>query len=83
MTTKSVSKDRLSMPDEPLPTAGDYANSAIEAALLQYGPDTVRELVHGLRTIRYGSIVLTLHEGQLVEITKTVRIRPLSQNEKR
>ena len=82
MTTKAVPKDGFS-PPEPLSAASEYSDSAIEAALLQYGPDTVRELVHGLRTIRYGSIVLTLHEGQLVEITKTVRIRPLPQNEKR
>jgi hypothetical protein len=37
--------------------------------------ELLRELVQGLRTIRYGSIVLTVHDGQLVEINKTVRIR--------
>jgi hypothetical protein len=33
------------------------------------------EIVHALRSIRYGSIVLTVHEGRLVEIQKTERIR--------
>jgi hypothetical protein len=37
--------------------------------------DLLREVVKSLRTIQYGSIVLTLHDGQLVEINKTVRIR--------
>lgn len=33
------------------------------------------ELVRALRTIRYGSITLTLHGGRIVEIHKTERIR--------
>jgi len=33
------------------------------------------ELVRALRMIRYGSITLTLHDGRLVEIQKTERIR--------
>jgi len=37
--------------------------------------ELMRELVHALRTIHYGSIVLTLHEGRIVEIHKTERIR--------
>jgi hypothetical protein len=34
-----------------------------------------RELIQALRTIRYGSIVLTVHDGQVVEINKSIRIR--------
>ena len=37
--------------------------------------ELVRELLYALRTIRYGSIVLTLHEGRIVELHKTERIR--------
>jgi hypothetical protein len=33
------------------------------------------EIVRALRTIRYGSVVLTMHDGRLVEIHKTERIR--------
>jgi hypothetical protein len=33
------------------------------------------ELFSALRTIPFGSIQLTIHEGRLVELTKTVRMR--------
>ena len=35
----------------------------------------LRELAEGIREIGYGSIVLIVHAGRLVEVTKTVRIR--------
>jgi hypothetical protein len=48
--------------------------------------DGERELVHevisALREIRYGSIVLTVHEGQVVEINKSIRIRKSRGNRK-
>jgi hypothetical protein len=37
--------------------------------------ELLRELVRALRTIRYGSITLTFHDGRIVEIHKTERIR--------
>ena len=37
--------------------------------------ELLREFVRALRTIRYGSVVLTLHDGRIVEIQKTERIR--------
>ena len=37
--------------------------------------DLLDELIGSIRAIRYGSIVLTIHEGQLVEISKTTRFR--------
>lgn len=37
--------------------------------------ELLRELVRAIRTIRYGSITLTLHDGRIVEIQKTERIR--------
>jgi len=35
----------------------------------------LEEVLLALRTIRYGSVVLTLHDGRIVEISKTERIR--------
>jgi len=60
---------------EPSNTSGSLL---LEAALRRYGSEAVREIVSGLQTIRYGSILLTVHEGQVVEISTTVRIRPSS-----
>lgn len=44
--------------------------------------DLIRELAEAIRTIRYGSIVLTIHDGQLVEVSKNIRFRRNKQNEK-
>jgi hypothetical protein len=38
----------------------------------------LRELIVALRGLRYGSVNLTVHDGQLVEIQKTEKIRPKS-----
>ena len=35
----------------------------------------LKEVLLALRTIRYGSVVLTVHDGRIVEISKTERIR--------
>jgi len=35
----------------------------------------LEEVLLALRTIRYGSVVLALHDGRIVEISKTERIR--------
>ncbi|HXW62478.1 MAG TPA: YezD family protein [Candidatus Acidoferrales bacterium] len=37
--------------------------------------DLLREVVLALRSIRYGSLVLTVHDGRIVELNKTERIR--------
>ena len=34
-----------------------------------------REITEALKSTRYGSIVLTVHEGEVVEMTQTVRRR--------
>ncbi len=44
-------------------------------ALSQSEQELLREVLHALRTIRYGSVVLTVHDGRLVEIHKTEKIR--------
>jgi hypothetical protein len=51
-------------------TTGD-----LEKALSSNESEILRELAEGIREIRYGSIVLVVHDGRLVEVTKTVRIR--------
>ena len=33
------------------------------------------EIARALKTMRYGSIALTVHDGHLVELSKTVRLR--------
>jgi len=35
----------------------------------------LREVLRALRGLRYGSVVLTVHDGRLVEVQKTQRIR--------
>lgn len=37
--------------------------------------ELLREVALALRNIRYGSVVLTIHEGRVVELNKTERIR--------
>jgi hypothetical protein len=37
--------------------------------------ELLHEVALALRTIRYGSVVLTVHEGRIVELNKTERIR--------
>jgi hypothetical protein len=38
----------------------------------------LREVAVALRSIRYGSVVLTVRDGRIVEINKTERIRKSS-----
>jgi hypothetical protein len=37
--------------------------------------DLLHEVALALRGIRYGSVVLTVHDGRIVELNKTERIR--------
>jgi hypothetical protein len=37
--------------------------------------ELLQEVALALRTIRYGSVVLTVHDGRIVEMNKTERIR--------
>jgi hypothetical protein len=37
--------------------------------------ELLKEVAAAIREIRYGSIVLTIHDGRIVELTKTERIR--------
>jgi hypothetical protein len=40
--------------------------------------ELLREIAVALRAIRYGSLVLTIHDGRIVELNKTERIRKAS-----
>jgi hypothetical protein len=70
--------------DELLSGLHESTGGALEAPLQSGEKELLREVVQSLRTIRYGSIVLVMHEGRLVEVSKTVRIRRsrAAQNEK-
>jgi hypothetical protein len=37
--------------------------------------ELLREVVLALRGMRYGSVVLTVHDGRIVELNRTERIR--------
>ena len=45
------------------------------ASLPEDERERLNEMAKAIRTIAYGSIVLTIHEGRLVEISKTTRLR--------
>jgi hypothetical protein len=40
--------------------------------------ELLRELLSAIRRIRYGSVVMTIHDGFIVELNKTERIRKSS-----
>jgi hypothetical protein len=60
----------------------ETTNLEIKTAPVEFGmklsgdeQELFQELFRALRAIRYGSVVLTLHDGHVVEIQKTERIR--------
>jgi hypothetical protein len=44
-------------------------------SVADHDQDLLRELLKAIRGLRYGSITLIVHEGGLVEIQKTEKIR--------
>jgi hypothetical protein len=54
---------------------GNESAEEFETALLPHEKELLRELIQSLRGMRYGSLVLAVHEGRVVEIEKTVKIR--------
>jgi hypothetical protein len=61
--------------DELLSSLNGKTTEELEKAFSSNEGQILRELAEGIRTIRYGSIVLVVHDGRLVEVTKTVRLR--------
>jgi hypothetical protein len=53
----------------------DVTNLFLVKDLSPEEQELLQELVYALRTIRYGSIALTVHDRKLVEIHKTEKIR--------
>jgi hypothetical protein len=49
--------------------------TTFEEALTQDERELLWQLIEALRSLRYGSLLLTVHDGQLVEIQKTEKIR--------
>jgi hypothetical protein len=46
-----------------------------EKELSREEQELLREIFRALRVIRYGSVVVTVHDGHVVEIQKTERVR--------
>ncbi len=51
------------------------SKSMPNASLSDAERELLHELVIALRSLRYGSVILTVHDGQLVEIQKIEKIR--------
>jgi hypothetical protein len=52
--------------------------TTFEEALTQDEGELLWQLIEALRSLRYGSLLLTVHDGQLVEIQRTEKIRTKS-----
>jgi hypothetical protein len=63
--------DARNLTSSPAAQESDKDLSLTERELLQ-------EVLRALRVIRYGSVVLTVHDGNVVEIQKIERIRKAS-----
>ena len=53
----------------------DSKMTSVDRNLSQSEVELLKELVRSLRTLRYGSVNLTVHDGRLVEIQKIEKIR--------
>ncbi len=51
------------------------SKSMPEASLSDGERDLLHQLIAALRSLQYGSVILSVHDGQLVEIQKTEKIR--------
>lgn len=53
-------------------------SSDLEQGLSTSERELLRQVILALRSIRYGSVALTVHDGRIVELNKTERIRKSS-----
>lgn len=51
------------------------ARVELEKELSREEQELLHEIFRALRAIRYGSVVVTVHDGHVVEIQKTERVR--------
>jgi hypothetical protein len=67
------------MPSETIAQKNSWTNDAASSlsgeSLSGEERELIGEVVRALRSIRFGSVGLTIHEGRLVEIQKTEKIR--------
>ena len=56
-------------------TVGTTVSPEWERGFSSTERELLREVALALRSIRYGSVVLTVHDGRVVELNKTERIR--------
>lgn len=68
--------------DKLLSSLNGRTTEDLEKALSSKESQILRELAEAIRAIRYGSILLVVHEGRLVEVTKTVRLRTSRASQK-
>jgi hypothetical protein len=82
INTPLAEKER---PSEPLAQLNSTAFQISEMGLSWNEQELLREAILSVSAIRFGSISLTIHEGRLVEVTKTVRLRsgPAATNRKK
>jgi hypothetical protein len=61
--------------NEPYADSTDDSTTVISPESARDAQKIQRVITEALKSIRYGSLLLTFHEGRLVEFTKTVRSR--------
>jgi hypothetical protein len=76
-TNKPVKKDHADGPAITRSTSKEANPAALELErdLLPSERELLQEVLRAVRLIRYGSVLLTMHDGRVVEIQKTERIR--------
>ena len=57
------------------PWISDVASFPLAESLSSEERELLTEVVRALRSIRFGSVALTIHEGKLVEVQKVEKIR--------
>ncbi len=63
------------MPEPADALAGQTIETAWEKNLSAEERELLHEIFRALRVIRYGSVLITVHDGRVAEIQKTERIR--------
>ena len=63
------------MPELAAAPTGQPAEPISEKNLSADERELLHEIFRALRVIRYGSVLITVHDGHVVEIQKTERIR--------
>jgi len=80
MKTNCDGENKISMHDlvceqEPEQPAETLLDQQLGQQLNECERQLLLEIIHAMRTIKYGNIVLTMHDGRFVELSKTIRLR--------